>query len=291
MGFFESLKALFSNKVNISTRFEVVRETISGTMSEFYAARDRNNDQIIGLKIQDKEKTEAVEGRYKGLKKPTEGEIAINMIHPLIVKTLEHGLTTDDKNYLVMEYLDGPGLNSLIISKSTLLRGNRLTLLRQAAEALAYVHQQGYIHRDVCPRNFVCAKDAKSLKLIDFGLSLPAKPDFQQPGNRVGTPNYLAPEVVRRKKTDQRVDIFAFGVTAFELFALDLPWPRGKASGMDALNHDKMEPRQLTTLCPKIDPTLAATIMQCLATDPAARPQTIEKLIEQIKNVKREEVE
>ncbi|MDX1964831.1 MAG: serine/threonine-protein kinase [Pirellulales bacterium] len=291
MGFLQAIRALFSNKVDIAQRFEIEREAISGTMSEFFAARDRQTGKMVGLKIQDKDKTEAVESRFKALKKPSEGEIALGMDHPRIVKTLEHGTTTDNRAYILMEFLDGPGLNSLIISKSELLNGNRLALLRQAAEALDYVHGRGYIHRDICPRNFVCSKDATSLKLIDFGLTLPAKAEYMQPGNRVGTPNYLAPEVVRRKKTDQRLDIFAFGVTAFELFALELPWPKGKSTGMDALNHDKIEPRQITQLCPRIDPVLGETIMQCLQIDPAARPQSLRAFLQKIEKVKRETID
>ena len=68
----------------------------------------------------------------------------------------------------------------------------------------------------------------RSLKLIDFGLTLPAEKEFMLPGNRTGTPNYMAPEVVRRKPTDQRLDIFAYGVSMYELFAFDLPWQRGE---------------------------------------------------------------
>ena len=135
-----------------------------------------------------------------------------------------------------MEFLDGPGLNSLIIGRSKLLDGNRLALARQAAEALEAVHDAGFIHRDICPRNFVCSKDATSLKLIDFGLTVPAEKEFMLPGNRTGTPNYMAPEVVRRKPTDQRLDIFSFGASMYELFAFELPWQRG-TDGRAAMGH------------------------------------------------------
>ena len=82
----------------------------------------------------------------------------------------------------------------------------------------------------------MCSKDATSLKLIDFGLTVPAEKEFMLPGNRTGTPNYMAPEVVRRKPTDQRLDIFAFGVSMYELFAFELPWQRGD-DGRAAMAH------------------------------------------------------
>lgn len=291
MGLFDSLKSIFSSgRINIHDRFELLREAISGTMSDFYLARDKVSGKTVGLKILNIEKTDAVEGRFKSLNKPSEGEVGLSLKHPLIVETYEHGLTTKGEQFIVMEFLDGPGMNSLIIGRDPRLKGKRLNLLRQAAEALAFVHKSGYIHRDVCPRNYVCSKDLNQVKLIDFGLTLPAKPEFMQPGNRVGTPNYMAPEVVRRKKTDHRVDIFAFGVTAFELYAFELPFPRGNATGTAALNHDKMEPRLITELCPTIDPILAAAIRQCLNPAPEQRPQSMEEFLKLIASVQDEGV-
>ena len=132
--FFKSL--LEGGKVDVVKRYEILREAVSGTMSNFHMARDRETGQIVGLKILDKKKTDELEARFKGLKKPTEGEIAVQFDHPRIVKTFLHGITTNDEQFLVMEFLDGPGLNSLVIGRSSLLNGNRLTLTRQAAEAL-----------------------------------------------------------------------------------------------------------------------------------------------------------
>ena len=179
-------------------------------------------------------------------------------------------MTTNDEQFVVMEFLDGPGLNSLLIGRSKLLDGNRLTLARQAAEALEAVHEAGFIHRDICPRNFVCSKDASSLKLIDFGLTLPAEKEFMLPGNRTGTPNYMAPEVVRRKQTDQRLDIFAFGVSMYELFAFELPWQRGD-TGQAAMAHGQSAPPPLSKYYPKINPTLEAAIHKCMESEPENR--------------------
>ena len=171
--FFKSI--LEGGKVDIGKRYEILREAVSGTMSQFHMARDRETEQIVGLKVLDKHKTEQLEMRFRGLDKPTEGQIAASFDHPRIVRTLGHGITTKNEQFLVMEFLDGPGLNSLIIGRSGLLDGNRLTLMRHAAEALQAVHEAGFIHRDICPRNFVCSPDADTLKLIDFRIDRPSQ--------------------------------------------------------------------------------------------------------------------
>ncbi len=289
--FFSSL--LSGGKVDVASRYEILREAVSGTMSDFHMARDRSTNEIVGLKILDKAKTDALEARFKGLKKPTEGEIATTFNHPRIVRTFSHGITTNNEQFLVMEYLDGPGLNSLIIGRSKLLDGNRLTLARHAAEAIEAVHEAGYIHRDVCPRNFVCSKDGTSLKLIDFGLTVPAEREYMLPGNRTGTPAYLAPEVMRRKPTDQRLDIFAFGVSIYELFAFETPWPRGKEgqSAVAAMAHGMSSPPPLRGHYPKIHPTLAAAIHKCMEANPEHRFQNITQFLKTISRLKHEDAE
>jgi eukaryotic-like serine/threonine-protein kinase len=284
--FFKSF--LDSGKVDIAARYEILREAVSGTMSNFHMARDRETDKIIGLKILDKHKTDLLEARFKGLKKPKEGEIATSFKHPRIVETYSHGITTNDEQFLVMEFLDGPGLNSLVIGRSKLLDGNRLTLARQAAEALETVHAAGYIHRDICPRNFVCSKNADSLKLIDFGLTLPAEKEFMLPGNRTGTPNYMAPEVVRRKATDQRLDIFAFGVSIYEIFAFELPWQRGD-TGQAAMTHGMSAAPPLSKYYPKINPTLEAAIHKCMEAEPDLRFQSVSQFLKAIARLQHED--
>ena len=275
---------LDSGKVDVVARYEVLRETVSGTMSDFHQVRDRETGEIVGLKVLDKEKTEHLESRFRGLDKPTEGEIASRFDHPRIVKTFRHGLTTKGEQFLVMEFLDGPGLNSLIIGRDPRLDGNRLTLMRQAAEALGAVHAAGFIHRDVCPRNFVCKKDATSLKLIDFGLTVPCEREYMLPGNRTGTPNYMAPEIARRKGTDQRVDIFAFGASMYEVFAFELPWPRG-SDGLAAMSHGVVEIPPLTDHCPWVHPEIADAIHHCLAGEPEKRPSSMEAVLSRLKRV------
>ncbi len=285
MAILDRLKSLFPrNTVNVSTRFALLREAISGTMSKFYKARDLRTGEVVGLKILDPRKTAAVEARLRGRHKPPEGAIAVQLKHPRIVKTFEHGMTTHGEPYLVMEFLEGAGMNSVLVGKDELLEGRRVHFIRQTAEGLAAVHAAGFIHRDVCPRNLILTGDCEDLKLIDFGLTVPATPEFMLPGNRTGTPNYMAPELVRRRATDQRLDVFAFGVTAYEICTFELPWTRGH-TGMAAMKHDT-PPTDIHKYRPEINPTLANAIHSCIEPDPNRRCESIEKFLRAIHDVR-----
>lgn len=286
LSFLQKFTDLFGDRrIDVNERFELLREAISGTMSSFYLARDRKSGKTVGLKILDPEKCAAFEARFKVLKKPSEGQIAVQFKHPRIVETLEHGLTKDGRQYLVMEYLEGQGLHAILKNQNSFLDGKRLNLFRQMTEAIQIVHTAGYIHRDICPRNFIVNADATELKLIDFGLTLPAQREYMLPGNRTGTPLYMAPEIVRRKATDQRVDIFALGVTAFQMWSFDFPWPSSDPTGKGALHHDSREPTPILEFCPKMSRTIARTIMQCIEPDPNKRPETADVVLSLLKKV------
>lgn len=278
-----------SKRVDIEARFERIRSAISGTMSNFFVARDReNNNQIVGVKLCDVDKVEFFEARFKGLNKPSEGEIGSQMNHPSIAKTLEYGLTTKNQPYIVMEFVDGPGLQVLVFDKNEeLLRGKRLSLLIQMAEALNYVHKKEFIHRDICPRNYICSQDINTVKLIDFGLTLPATKQFMQPGNRTGTPLYMAPEIVRRRNTDKRVDIFSFGVTCYHIVTFDLPWQTSDTTGKAALHHDTAPPTEILELRPDLDKNLAAAIMGAIKANVDQRTPDMETMLRQLRQVKR----
>jgi eukaryotic-like serine/threonine-protein kinase len=286
MGFVDRVKKLFKpSKMDVAQRFEIMRQAVHGTMSRFYVARDRTTNQIVGLKICDIEKTTFFENRFTGLNKPKEGEIASRFQHPLIVKTLEFGTTTHDEHYLIMEYLDGPGLNAYIHQKSRLLDGNRLTIMKMMAEALAFVHKEGFIHRDVCPRNFIALDDCRKVKLIDFGLTVPAQKEYMKPGNRSGTPNYMAPEVLRRRPTDHRLDIFAYGVTAYQVCTFEFPWPGTEVSGKAAVQHDTKEPNDVFEKNPRIHQAIGELIMQCLHAEPSGRPGSFDEILTKLSKI------
>lgn len=279
------LSGLFSRffggkpRADLWRRFERMRESVTGTMSQFYKVRDIKTGEVLGLKIIDHAKSDPVEGRYRGLNKPGEGEIGSLVIGPNIAKTLEWGESTTGETYILLEFIRGTVLHTVLSAREPFPPAQRLDLVRQAAEAIAVVHKAGFIHRDICPRNLMLCPDGR-LVLFDFGLTVPDKPVYHQAGNRIGTPTYMAPEVVRRRPIDKRLDIFSFGVTAYEICTLDLPWPRA-AGGKAALRHDS-SPRDIRDFWPEIPPVLAAAIMACIAAEPENRPPSMEKFLERI---------
>ncbi len=283
MALFDQLKSILGGGMNVSKRFVLLHEAISGTMSNFFVARDLQTGKIVGLKLSDPRKTAAFEARFKGLNKPSEGEIASQLKHPNIVETLEYGVTSEGAPYLLMEYLEGPNVNAALAARDPCFIGRRVHFIRQAAEAIAAVHQAGFIHRDICPRNFLLTNNRSDMKLIDFGLTVPATRWFMQPGNRTGTPNYMAPELVRRHDTDHRLDVFSFGVTAYEFCTFDLPWPRG-TTGMAAMTHDQ-PPVDIRQRLPEIHPSLAKAIRSCIEPEMNRRCPSIGDFLTMIRRV------
>ena len=287
MSFFSKLFG--KPKLDYRAKYELSHAAMAGTMSSVYKAKDKKTGEIVALKILDMKKLAAVESRFKGANKPTEGEIAILFRdHPYIVKTLEQGLTTDGDHYLIMEYLEGTGLNNVLMFPQDPIDGFRTIFIRQVAEALQAVHDAGFIHRDICPRNLIFTGDFDALKLTDFGLSVPNKYPFTEPGNRTGTANYMAPELVRRRPTDHRLDVFSFGVTVYEMFTKELPWPRGD-TGLAAMTHDQ-PPELITRYRPKINPQMAKAIHACIEGDPKKRCPSLSQFLQMIEKVETDDV-
>jgi serine/threonine protein kinase len=259
-------------RTDINKRFELLGRTGQGSMSKVWRAHDRNLGRVVCLKILDKIKTLKFEARFPGLVRPTEGAICMALRHKNVVQTYEHGLTMEWEQFIVMELIDGMGMNFLIETKSPQLEGRRIDYLIQMAEGLEYIHTQGYLHRDICPRNVMVTREGL-LKLIDFGLTIPYKPEFCKPGNRTGTPNYLAPELIKRQSTDHRVDMFALGVTAYEIFTGQMPWEKAE-SLQTLLSHMNSAGRDPRDARPGLDPKIVQFLIKAIQRDPSERFQS-----------------
>lgn len=305
MGIFDGLKYFFGGKsakpakatfkkrgkmtiIDVAKRFELRNRSGQGSMSKVWNAYDNKLGRMVCLKLLDKEKTKKFEERFssQGLSKPGEGEICMVLRHPNCVQTYEFGVNTDGEQCLVMEWIDGMGLNYLIETKSPQLKGNRVDFLIQICKALEYLHGQKYLHRDLCPRNIMVSKE-NEVKVIDFGLTVPYTADYCKPGNRTGTADYLAPEIIKRQSTDHRVDIFALGITAYEMLTGQMPWERAMTSEETLRRHLNVPPRSPKDINPELDDDICKILSKAIAREPAARFADAKAMREALENLER----
>ncbi len=276
-------------RINVEKRFDLSAGRIGqGSMSKVYRAYDRELGRTVCLKVLDKEKTKKFEERFVGLKKPHEGEVCMTLRHDNIVRSYEHGITAQGEPYLVMEWVEGLGLNYLVETRAPQIKGNRINFMSQLCDAVQYLHDNKWLHRDLCPRNVMVDKEGV-LKLIDFGLTIPYTPAFCIGGNRTGTSDILAPEIIKRKTTDHRVDLFALGVTAYEVFTSQLPWERSVSSEETFRRRLNQRPRTAKELNPQVEDDLSEILLRSVEREPADRFPTATAFKEALGKLKKQD--
>lgn len=258
-------------RVNLQKRFSGLTETgHHASMSKVYRAIDTQTGRNVCLKVQNPTKTASALARSGGGQRISEGEVASSIAHEHVVRTYEWGLSTKGEYFIVMEFIDGVSFNFVRESRGLALDA-KLELLAQAADGLAAVHAAGFIHRDFGPKNVLVDRENR-VKIIDFGLAVPNTPIYRRPGNRTGTLAYMAPELVRRESTDERIDIFSLGVTAFEFLTGRQPYDANVGDAM-AVMRSRMnsEPFKLEKIAPKLPPSLCEIVNRTLAKRPIDR--------------------
>ena len=201
--------------------------------------------------------------------------------HPNIVR-LQDYLEDPAEVYLVMEYVEGMPLDDLIQKKTGPIPEPRAAdLLRQMLEGVAYAHNQGIIHRDIKPSNFLITPQME-VKILDFGIARVMegrRGKLTKTGARLGTVLYMSPEQVRGEEADQRSDIYAIGVTLFQMLTGQCPYPYNATEFHvfdQIVNHPL--PRA-NTIYPMVSPHMQALIDKATAKQPELRFQTCEDFL------------
>jgi eukaryotic-like serine/threonine-protein kinase len=181
-----------------------------------------------------------------------------------------------------MEYIEGANLKELYAVHDPVMTENVAQILIDMAEGLEHVHESGYIHLDFKPENILVSRNG-SLRLVDFDLAQPLADAPIKLTKNPGTPAYMAPEQLRGDPIDQRVDIFAFGVAAYELLTNQKPFPSEDIHELLALQLDRSQfvlPRQLN---PDLPPVLEKTVLKCIESDPNKRYPFMSVLVRDLK--------
>ncbi len=182
--------------------------------------------------------------------------------HPNVIGYISHGKVAGEL-YLEMEYLESSNLKLLFARSDPLLEENIGNILIEMALGLEHVHDCGYIHLDFKPENIIISRNA-SLRLVDFDLSIPKPEKPVKTKDNPGTPAYMSPEQLLRQPIDHRVDIFAFGVAAYELLTNQKPFPGetpDQILKLQITRSDFVPPRELN---PAIPAVLEKIILKCI---------------------------
>lgn len=284
--------------------YEEIQMLGAGGMGEVFKARYTGNPHALGLPEDGVVAIKLVSPQYSGDEEAEkrfrqEANIVINLKHPNIVRMFLHA-TVCRRPYLVMEYLKGTDLHTIVYDKArtldTIGTGRALKIARDACSALALAHSRGIIHRDIKPENIFIVKegDAEVVKLIDLGLAKLAEsegmtgPKRTQTGHYSGTPQYMAPELIPDESGkpvfDKRIDIFSIGVSLYEMLTGSLPFQAGHLFGiiMQLKSEDPPEAPQQRRADLDIPDDVNALVMKCLEKDPNKRYQSMEELIQAI---------
>jgi eukaryotic-like serine/threonine-protein kinase len=189
--------------------------------------------------------------------------------HEFVIGYIDHG-KINGSYYLAMEYVEGNNLKLLAADADPVLAENIATVLIESAQALEHVHDSGFIHLDFKPENILLSRNA-SLRLIDFDLSIPKPEQPIKTKNNPGTPAYMAPEQLLRQGIDHRVDIFAYGVTGFELLTSQKPFPGETAEDIVRLQLDRSAFKTPREINPDIPVALEKILLKCLDQNPEKR--------------------
>ena len=199
-----------------------------------------------------------------------------------IIGYVEHG-KLDGTLYLLMDYIEASNLKLLLARRDPVLTQNAAQILIDMAVGLNDIHESGFMHLDFKPENILVTGNG-NVRLIDFDL---AQPIFEKPkktSENPGTPGYMSPEQLQGKPIDARVDIFAYGVAAYELLTSRKPFPGETPAEILGAQLEPASPVPPREHNADIPAALEKVILKCLSRDPNRRHPFVSVLVHELQN-------
>jgi tetratricopeptide (TPR) repeat protein len=265
----------------IAGRFVLDRQAGAGGMGTVYRATDRLDGSIVALKIL-RSRQPLDEERFA-----REAAILADLSHPGIVRYVAHGITPEGDHWLAMEWVEGEDL-SVRLLRAPLDGSACVALVRRVTIVLAFAHARGLVHRDIKPSNILLAgNDVDRIKLVDFGIARPAREirHLTQTGMLLGTPGYMAPELLQGKPIyDPRTDLFSLGCVFFECLTGEPAFEGTHPMAVLAKLLLQETPR-VRERCPDVPQALDDLVARMMAKDPEQRPASAEEVGEELSRV------
>jgi len=251
-------------------RYQIDRELGRGAMGAVYLGHDPTIGRRVAIKTmalaREFDGADLVEARGRFLR---EAETAGRLQHRDIVTIFDAG-EDQDLAYIAMEYLQGRDLQGHTQPGRLLPVAHVLQIVARVADALAYAHSQGVVHRDVKPGNVMVEAATSTVKVTDFGIARITDSSRTRTGMVLGTPSYMSPEQMAGNRVDGRSDLYSLGVMLFQLLTGHLPH---RAESMAKLMFEiaNASAPDVRTLRPELPQTLADVVALALEKRPETR--------------------
>ena len=265
----------------LGDRYRIISRLGQGGMGSVYLAEHVTLGKRMAVKVLRPEysRDEELLDRFQH-----EARAASQIGQENIVEVFDFGHTPEGEAYFVMEALDGESLARVLHRDGPMPVARALPIFLQICRALGAAHQRGIVHRDLKPENvFVLRRTDGTdfVKVIDFGIAKgPGAPNAKRltrAGSIIGTPEYMSPEQASATSIDQRSDVYAFGVLAYETLTGRLPFD-GETPLATLMKHQSDAPLPPRQLRPELPPEVEEVVLRALVKRPEGRQQSMEEL-------------
>jgi beta-lactam-binding protein with PASTA domain/tRNA A-37 threonylcarbamoyl transferase component Bud32 len=259
-----------------SNRYEVKRGIARGGMAQVYLARDQLLDRPVAIKVLFPEfaRDPNFVERFR-----REAQAAANLSHPNIVAIYDWGQERGTY-FIVMEFVEGRSLRDLIHSEGPLPPAQAAGIGAEIAEALAFAHRSGVVHRDIKPGNVLMTESGR-VKVTDYGIARATQGDtgeaLTQTGAVMGTATYFSPEQAQGLPVDGRSDVYSLGVVLYEMLSGEPPFS-GDTPVAVAYKHVREEPPMLSDRMPTMPHDLERIVFSAMSKDLDTRYQSADDL-------------